>query len=159
MREKEKKAVEKLMEILEREKISADIIWHEEFGRESKEAAVFVKVTPDRILKTLTFIRDDGKPVLVVITGDRKVDEKKLANFLGSKARLAKASEVREVTGYEVGGVPPFGADIETVFDLEVLKKDVVLAPAGSPFAGMKIKPEDMLKLKKEAKKSDISAV
>src|SRR5438132_14333462 len=56
------------------------------------------------IVKSLVFLVD-GEPTMCLCAGDRRVD----AGKLGSAARPAKADEVREATGFAIGGVPPHG--------------------------------------------------
>jgi len=50
--------------------------------------------------------------VLVLLTGDRRIDARAAARHLGvskNRLRLATEEEVAAVTGFEVGSVPPFG--------------------------------------------------
>jgi prolyl-tRNA editing enzyme YbaK/EbsC (Cys-tRNA(Pro) deacylase) len=47
--------------------------------------------------------------VLVVASGDKRVDEKKAAAAIGEKIGRANADFVREATGFAIGGVPPVG--------------------------------------------------
>lgn len=62
------------------------------------------------IAKTVVLVSERGDTILVVVRGDRRVDQAKLARLLGyKKLRLASGSEVLETTGYPPGGVPPVG--------------------------------------------------
>ena len=87
--------------------------------RTSKDAARAVGCELGAIAKSLVFIVDD-RPVLVICSGDRRVDEGRLASFLGgSDARPATRDRVHELTGYPAGGTPAVGHDtpLETVAD------------------------------------------
>ena len=62
------------------------------------------------VVKTLVFERDDGKPFVILMHGDREVSAKALARQLGCKSTRPCAPDVAERhTGYKVGGTSPFG--------------------------------------------------
>lgn len=99
-------------------------------ARTAPLAAAAVGVEVGQIVKSLVFLRDDV-PVLVLCAGDRRVD----AERLGLKP--APAEQVREVTGFSIGGVPPLGHDteLETIIDESLRRFSVVWAAAGTPHA------------------------
>ncbi len=75
--------------------------------RTIEELAEFLKTEPRKILKSLLYIVE-GKPVLVLIRGDREVDENKLERVLGTdNFRLATDEEIKEILGTERGFVGP----------------------------------------------------
>ena len=75
--------------------------------RTIEELAKFLKVEPKKILKSLLYIVN-GEPVLVLIRGDREVDENKLERVLGTENfRLATDEEIKEILGTERGFVGP----------------------------------------------------
>lgn len=78
-----------------------------------------------------------------------QVDEGKLRAALGAPVRRATANEVRERTGYVVGGVPPFGHGPTTraIVDRGLLTYDTVWAAAGLPDAVFPIAPEDLVRI------------
>jgi 5,10-methenyltetrahydrofolate synthetase len=81
--------------------------------RTSKDAATAVGCDLGAIAKSLVFMADD-RPVLVICSGDRRVDEGKLASLLGATtARPATRDIVQQVTGYPPGGTPAVGHDVE----------------------------------------------
>jgi 5,10-methenyltetrahydrofolate synthetase len=87
--------------------------------RTSKDAARAVGCELGAIAKSLVF-EVDGEPVLVICSGDRRVDEAKLAAFFNATtARPASRSSVHELTGYPAGGTPAVGHDdpLATVID------------------------------------------
>ena len=71
-------------------------------------AAKALNCEPMRIAKTLAF-KANEKPILIVAAGDARVDNKKYKQKFGAKAKMLSPEEVRELIGYEVGGVCPFG--------------------------------------------------
>lgn len=73
--------------------------------------AEFLKVPATRIVKSVLYIADDQK-VLVLIRGDKEINEVKLGHVLDAdEVRTANADELVEITGSEKGGVGPIGAD------------------------------------------------
>ena len=66
---------------------------------------------PEReIVKTLVMEDETGKPLIVLMHGDRKVSTKNLARQTGSKQIAPCTPEVAQRhTGYQVGGTSPFG--------------------------------------------------
>lgn len=147
MRDKDIKFIEETMKFIESQKIAADVVWHE--PSEAKTVAANLCVKADSVLKALIFIKSDGSPVLVVSPSDRKVCEKKLSAVVGVGARLAKAKEVKSLTGREVSSLSPFGAGPginNIIVDESVKGKPSLIAPAG-PCASVKVSPTDFFKI------------
>lgn len=72
------------------------------------EAAEFMRVSLGQVFKTIVTTREKGKPVLAVIPGDRSVDLKLLASFLGEKKMSLPAErEAETLTGLQAGGISP----------------------------------------------------
>lgn len=91
------------------------------------------------IVKSLLFLVD-GQPVLVLAAGDRTISQKHLGALYGvgkKKVRLADAPTVLEITGYEIGGVPPLGhlRPLPVVVDESLGRFETVWAAAGAPNA------------------------
>ncbi len=95
-------------------------------------AAQALGVELGQIVKSVIFLAD-GKPVLVLMSGDMNVDNKKLKTLLGvRKVRIADAEKVLAVTGYPVGAVPPVAhrQAMPTYID-ESLRRFSQIYPAG----------------------------
>lgn len=76
-----------------------------------EKLADFLKVPSTRIVKSILYIADDQK-VLVLIRGDKEINEVKLGHILDAdEVRTASADELVEITGSEKGGVGPINAD------------------------------------------------
>lgn len=106
-------------------------------ARTAAEAAAALGVPVGAIVKSLVFAAD-GKPILVLASGDHQVDTSKVAAVLGVETvKRADADLVREATGFPIGGVAPIGhpAPLTTVVDEHLGDFAVVWAAAGTPHA------------------------
>src|SRR2546428_7098900 len=104
--------------------------------RTAQEAADAVGVEVGQIVKSLVFV-DQESPLLCLCAGDRRVDTEKL----GDGARQAKGDEVREATGFTIGGVAPPGHDrpLRTGVDASLRRFGKVWCAAGPPHAAFSL--------------------
>ena len=112
--------------------------------RTAQEAAQAVGASLGQIAKSMVFTAD-GKPVLVLTAGPNRVDAGKVARHLGARqVRRASADEVRQATGFAIGGVPPFGhtRKLTVLFDRDLLPFETVWAAGGTPNAVFPIDPQ-----------------
>jgi Cys-tRNA(Pro) deacylase len=112
--------------------------------RTAQEAAEAVGASLGQIAKSMVFVAD-GKPVLVLTAGPNRVDASKVARHLGARqVRRASADEVRQATGFAIGGVPPFGhtRKLTVLCDRDLLQFETVWAAAGTPNAVFPIEPQ-----------------
>jgi Cys-tRNA(Pro) deacylase len=112
-------------------------------------AAQALGVTPGQIAKTLLFLAD-GKPLLVVTCGDRRVDTKKLAKIFGAKKlKFADGDTVLALTGFPPGGVSPIGSllPIPVYVDQSLYQYDIVYAAAGTANSALPISPDRLLEI------------
>jgi prolyl-tRNA editing enzyme YbaK/EbsC (Cys-tRNA(Pro) deacylase) len=113
------------------------------------DAAVAAGCELDQIVKSLVLLCD-GRPVVALVPGDRRVDREKVARAAGAqKARIANAEEVEQATGFAPGGVAPFPLpSVETVLmDRTLLEHRLVWAGAGSPSHMVGIPPAELGRL------------
>jgi prolyl-tRNA editing enzyme YbaK/EbsC (Cys-tRNA(Pro) deacylase) len=115
-----------------------------ESTRTAEEAAVACGVTVGQIVKSLVFTgAQSGRPYLLLVSGDNRVNEKGVAAHLGEKLKRPDADAVRALTGFAIGGIPPFGhaMPIATYMDRDLLRYDVIWAAAGTPRAVFATEP------------------
>ncbi|MFC7059320.1 YbaK/EbsC family protein [Halovenus salina] len=118
----------------------------EEFPEGTKtaeDAAMAVGCEVAQIASSIVLMTD--VPVVVVTSGANRVDTRKLATLRGvHQARMAEPEEVREATGYAIGGVPPFchDGDPPVYLDETLTDFEMVWAAAGTPEAVFSISPE-----------------
>lgn len=112
-------------------------------ARTAQEAADALGLQLGQIAKSVIFRRkSDEAAVLVVTSGDRRVDEKKVAALTGPLGR-ADADFVKAKTGFSIGGVSPVGHATPpvTLIDRELLRFDEIWAAAGHPNGVFKLSP------------------
>ena len=115
--------------------------------RTAADAAAAVGCKVDQIVKSLVFMAD-VRPILILCSGARRVDEEKLADYIGTEIRIAGASEVRAATGYAIGGTPPLGhtVPLKTVVDPHLMEFEEIWAAAGTPDSVFPIQPNELVK-------------
>ena len=118
-------------------------------ARTAQQAADGLGVQLGQIAKSVIFKRkEDGVAVLVVTSGDRRVDEKKVSALVGKIGR-ADADFVKAQTGFSIGGVSPV-AHLHppvTLLDADLWRFDVVWAAAGHPHAVFQLQADDLQRL------------
>lgn len=122
---------------------------YREGTRTAQDAADSVGCAVDQIAKSMIF-EADGELVLALTAGSNQVDPHRLAELAGAKkCGRANPEQVRNVTGYAIGGVPPFGhsESVRTWIDPHLLSFDNVWAAAGTPRHVFSIAPKDLVKL------------
>src|SRR3984893_2482114 len=111
-------------------------------------AAEAYGVEPARIAKTLS-LRIGERVVLIVASGTSRMDNKKVKACLGGKPKMLGVHEVAEITGYEVGGVCPFGlkTPLPVYCDVSLQAFAEVVPAAGSTHSAVRIAPSRMAEL------------
>jgi prolyl-tRNA editing enzyme YbaK/EbsC (Cys-tRNA(Pro) deacylase) len=121
-------------------------LWLEVSARTSQEAADALGVVVGQIAKSVIFRRKaDAAAVLVVTSGDRRVDEKKVAALAGPVGR-ADAEFVKAATGFSIGGVAPLAHANPpvTLIDRDLFRFDVIWAAAGHPNGVFQLTPAQL---------------
>lgn len=117
--------------------------------RTAQQAADALGILVGQIAKSIIFRRkSDDAAVLVITSGDKRVDEKKVDALIGKTGR-ADAEFVKARTGFTIGGVSPVGHATEPVvlIDRELFRFEEIWAAAGHPHAVFQLRPQDLEKL------------
>lgn len=96
-------------------------------------AASALGCEPERIAKTLSFLVN-GQAVLVVTSGDAKIDNKKFKEFFNQKAKMLAPNEVVNLVGHAIGGVCPFAikSGVSVYLDISLKRFETVYPACGS---------------------------
>jgi prolyl-tRNA editing enzyme YbaK/EbsC (Cys-tRNA(Pro) deacylase) len=123
--------------------------WLDVAARTSQEAADALGVGVGQIAKSVIFRRRaDDVAVLVITSGDRRVDERKVAAVVGAIGR-ADAEFVKAKTGFTIGGVAPLAhaAPPVTLIDRELFRFGEIWAAAGHPNGVFRLTPAQLEQL------------
>lgn len=114
------------------------------------DAAQAMGVAPDAIIKSVLFVIRRTEPLLVIANGERWIDQGAIANRLGigkKQVRIARPDQVLAETGYQVGGVPPFGhlRPLPTWIDPAVLEQEMIYGGGGDDSVLLQMRAADLL--------------
>lgn len=128
--------------------LKGKVVEFEETTRTAADAAAAIGCEVGAIVKSLIFQTEDSRQAVVVYTsGSNRVDVAKIETLVNEPIGKADADFVREVTGYAIGGVPPFGFEplALTFMDEDLNRNEEIWAAAGTPNAVFPLTPRELL--------------
>jgi len=134
------RGVEEVKSYIEENSINGEIIMFKaEQAKTSASAAEHLGCEVAQIAKSIVLKAEN--PILVILSGDMRVDLKKLSEVLGQKAKLASPEYVSEEVGFIIGGVPPMGFDrpVRILIDKSIERFSEVFSSGGSRDSILKI--------------------
>ncbi|MEO7118979.1 MAG: YbaK/EbsC family protein [Candidatus Limnocylindrales bacterium] len=140
-------AHQRVVDAAARKAVDLDIIVFDTSTHTAEEAAIAVGAEIGQIVKSLVFVAptDDGpEPVIALVSGANRVEVARLAATVGlSGLRRATAQEANDLTGFVIGGIPPFGhqRQIRVVMDPDLGRFPTVWAAAGTANAVFEVPP------------------
>ncbi len=144
-----KEPVIRAEKILKKYDSSIKVISLDTSAKTAKEAASSLKCEIGAIVKSLLFSADQ-KFILCLVSGDKKVSLNKLKKNLNIKnLEMAKAEDVKEITGYTIGGVSPVGhlKDLDIFIDNSLDRFQDLYAAAGHPNCVFKIDFKNLVQI------------
>ena len=142
-------AVVRVQKVLSEYSNSLKITILDNTARTAKDAANALNCEIGAIVKSL-LLKADDKFVLCLIPGDKKCSLNKLKKAIFKKdVCMADADQVKENTGFSIGGVSPVGhlKKIDVLVDKTFDRFNDVFAAAGHPNSIFKISNIDLLKI------------
>lgn len=150
-------SVERFEQLLDEQGLAGRVVRLEENTRTAELAAQALGTPVGAIVKALVLMAD-GRPCLAMVSGDRRADLVVLARlFEAADVRMMRGAEVKEITGFAIGGVPPL-LGLPAMMDRELFRFETVWAAAGSPYAVFPIAPEELERLA-DARVVELAAV
>ena len=137
----DKEPVKRAEKSLKKFNSEINVIYLKNSARTAIEAASSLGCEVGAIVKSLLF-KTDNTYSLFLVAGDKKVSLNKIKKTLNLKnVCMAKAEEVKKVTGYTIGGVSPVGHlnKIDTFVDISLERFNELYAAAGHPNCVFKI--------------------
>jgi len=141
------KSAAKIQDELNRYGLELKVITMNASTRTCVEAANTIGCEVGQIVKSMIFRgKTTGMPVLIVASGNNRINEKKMKEYLGEAVSRPDAEFVQTVTGFAIGGIPPVGhANKITCFiDEDLFDYQEIWAAAGTPFAVFKLTPDQL---------------
>ena len=133
----DKETVKRVEKILKDFDPNLDVVILEQTARTANDAATALGCNVGAIVKSLLFKIGD-KFCLCLVSGDKRCSLNKLKKKLDEKdVSMANPEEVKQVTGYTIGGVSPIGhlVKIKIYMDKNLERFSKVFAAAGHPNA------------------------
>jgi prolyl-tRNA editing enzyme YbaK/EbsC (Cys-tRNA(Pro) deacylase) len=142
-------SVQRVARVLQAQNHAHAPVMLDDAARTAQQAAGALGIVVGQIAKSIIFRRkSDDAAVLVITSGDRRVDEKKVEALVGKLSR-ADADFVKAKTGFSIGGVAPLAHSEApvTLIDRELFRFSEIWAAAGHPHAVFKLTPQDLQRL------------
>ena len=139
------RGVKEVKSYIDKNKVDAEIIMFEaEQAKTSASAAEHLGCEVAQIAKSIVLKAEN--PILVILSGDMRVDLKKLSEVIGEKAKLASPEYVLEEVGFIIGGGPPMGFDrlVQVLMDKSVERFSEVFSSGGSRESILRIKVDEL---------------
>ncbi len=144
--------IDRLLNILDKECLPFQLKKFEKPAHHANQAAGLVNCPIGAVVKSLVLIHPDRDFFLIVlVSGKNKLDFETIARLVGTKVKLADPKVVFEMTGFEVGAVPPFGVEgkFQTLIDEDLMAYDYVWGAAGSQTTLIGMTPADLKMISK----------
>ncbi|WP_445491386.1 aminoacyl-tRNA deacylase [Niallia sp. 03133] len=135
--------MENLLSILSKNSYRYEIIHHQKPIHSAQEGSnilgiAIAQTAPSLILKT-----DIGFVYLIASGTRKKISFENIAELLNCrKVKLASSSEVKKITGFNVGSVPIIGVDLPCIIDKKLFPYDFIYGGTGKSTSTLKIEPQ-----------------
>lgn len=136
------------IQFLQQKGIACEVVTYDHREKGAQFAARAIGFPLPQTIKTLVVCLDAKRYVLVLMSGDRDVSMKKVAKVGGAKrAEMADAASASRLTGYQVGGISPFGARkrLPILMEADLQQYPQVMINAGRRGIMVKLDPADIV--------------
>ena len=144
-----KESVKRVQEVISKFDLKLKVIVLDTSARTAEDAAKSLKCEVGAIVKSLLF-KADGDFLICLIAGDRRCSLNKLKKILNKKdVAMANANEVKENTGFSIGGVSPVAhiKNLSILIDKSLERFTNIFAAAGHPNCVFKINYKQLIKI------------
>lgn len=124
-----------------------------------EDAAHALGYLPEKIAKTMSFAVTEENPILIVMAGDAKVDNKKYKSVFGTRAKMLARDLVEAAIGHQPGGVCPFAINenVAVYLDESLKRFDVVYPAAGNDHSAVELTLDELEKYANVTEWIDVS--
>ncbi|MBC7264575.1 MAG: aminoacyl-tRNA deacylase [Chloroflexi bacterium] len=139
------------MRLLEARKVSYEVYTFSPDIHSAQGLAEAIGLPASQVFKTLVVQRERGRPLLVMVPGDRELDLKRLAQSIGEKKlRMATQKEAETLTGLQVGGISALALlhkGFEIYIDRSALALSRVVVSAGRRGINLGLAVSDLIRV------------
>ncbi|NJN94202.1 MAG: aminoacyl-tRNA deacylase [Anaerolineales bacterium] len=141
------------MRILEQQKVSYIIREFPDTIHSADGVADHFGLPRESVYKTLVVLPNTGKPILVMVSGSRELDLRKLATAVGQKkAQMAAHKEAERLTGLQTGGISALALlhkNFAVYLDQPALALERILVSAGKRGVNLELAVQDLIRVTK----------
>ena len=140
-----KPAAQRVQDALRDKGLESQVRHMSQATRSADEAAAACGCSVGQIVKSLVFRGAvSGTPYLLLVSGANRVNQADIAQVIGEALRRPDANDVRDITGFAIGGIPPLGhrTPLATYMDAALVDYALVWAAGGTPDAVFPIAPQ-----------------
>lgn len=145
------KSAQTVRDVLAKKGLKCKVVEMADSTRTAQDAANAIGCDIAQIVKSLIFkTKATHRPVLILVSGQNRVNEKVIESHVGEKITKADADFTRDITGFAVGGIPPIGHKqaIDFIFiDQDLMKFDSIWAAAGTPNAVFNLQSKNLVEM------------
>ncbi|MBP2634822.1 MAG: proS 2 [Firmicutes bacterium] len=141
------KSAAKIQDELNKYGLELKVVTMNSSTRTCVEAANTIGCEVGQIVKSMIFRgKNTGMPILIVASGNNRINEKKMKEYLGEAVSRPDADFVQTVTGFAIGGIPPIGhiSKLTCFIDEDLFEYQEVWAAAGTPFDVFRLTPDQL---------------
>jgi len=145
-------SIRRVQENLSENNFDGHVVFLPDSARTAQEAAKAIDCTVEQIAKSIVFQgKNSREPYLIIASGVNRINEKLIAQAVAEDVNMASANDVRDLTGFVIGGVAPVGhtQSLKIFIDEDLLNHETIWAAAGHPKAVFELTPDDLQTLTK----------
>lgn len=150
-------SVESVRKLFKKDNLENLVLYSKIVSDTVENAAKLLGCEPSQIAKTMSFIVHD-KPIVIVASGDAKIDNVKYKSIFNTKAKMIPFNEVEELTGHLPGGICPFALkeNVSVYLDISLKRFDIVFTGGGDEHNTVKVNIEQLEKYSNYVKWVDV---
>ncbi|MCK6628257.1 MAG: aminoacyl-tRNA deacylase [Anaerolineae bacterium] len=141
------------MRILEQQKVSYTVREFPDTIHSADGVADYFGLPREWVYKTLVVLPNTGKPMLVMVSGSRELDLRKLAAAVGQKkVQMAAHKEAERLTGLQTGGISALALlhkNFTVYIDQPALEMERILVSAGKRGVNLELSVQDLIRVTK----------
>lgn len=139
---------ERVKEYFEQVGLPERVVVRDHIGDTVEHAAEAIGCEPARIAKTMSFRlqHEGGHPILIVMAGDARVDNRKYKELFHEKAAMIPGEQVEAAIGHAPGAVCPFAIcdGVSVYLDVSLRRFSTTFAAGGSLNSTVELSPEEL---------------